>query len=126
MAVNGRKPPERAKPTVTTVEPVMNAKSCVGNQIEEQNTMVEPTRPDTINMDVIVRKFTAYGMVGFTRPHMGITIAASTVEVTIKKRNSKNTWLIPYIQAGYNPKALSAARNFLSAKKTGMVLKGKR
>ena len=68
MTANGRKPPHSDKLTVMTVEPSRNAKSCVGNQITQQNTMVEPTRPDAMRMDVIVRKLTAYGIVGLMYP----------------------------------------------------------
>ena len=91
MTVKGRNPPHNDKLTVTTAEPARNAKSCVGNQIQKQKTMVEPTRPDAMRIDVIVRKLTPYGMVGLMRPHMGITMAASRVDVNIKKRNSNIT-----------------------------------
>ena len=92
MTVKGRKPPHNDKPTVTTVEPTRNAKSCVRSQMQQQNTTVDPTRPDAMRMDMIVRKLTVYGIVGLMRPHIGITMAASRIDTKIKKRNSNSAF----------------------------------
>jgi len=53
-------------------------------------------------------------------------MAASTVDTNVKKTNSRNVCESPYIHAGYNPRALSAAKNLLSPTNTGMEAKGKR
>ncbi len=91
--VNGRKPPQRDRLIVTIDEPAKKARSCVGNHIDIKNIIVEPTSPDTMRMDASVKKFTTLGTVGLMSPHMGMTIAASTVDVNIKKRNSNITFL---------------------------------
>ncbi len=90
--VNGRNPPHRDRLIVTIDEPAKKARSCVGNHIDMKNIMVEPTSPDMMRMDAIVRKLTTLGTVGLISPHMGMTIAASTVDVNIKKTNSKITF----------------------------------
>ncbi len=91
MDVNGRKPPLRDRLIVTIVEPDKNVRSCVGSHIAKQNTNVEPTSPEMMRMEAIVKKLVTMGTVGLAKPHMGITIAASIVDVKIKNKNSKKT-----------------------------------
>ena len=59
--------------------------------MEQKNIMVDPTRPDTIRMQAMVKKLTMDGTTGLIRPTIGITIAASTRAVKIRNKNSNTT-----------------------------------
>mmetsp|Transcript_4828 Transcript_4828/g.7054 ORF Transcript_4828/g.7054 Transcript_4828/m.7054 type:complete len:145 (+) Transcript_4828:448-882(+) len=124
MSLNGRKPPLNPKEIVETVDPTKNAMSCVGRVMQQKRMRVDPTRPDTIRVESVVRKDAQAGTVGFNMPHMGIAMEAPRVDANVTNTNSMKTWLTPYIHGEYKPIAISAARNFLSPTKIGIVANG--
>ena len=71
MSATGKNPPLNASESVAIVDPTMKAKSCVGNTMEQKNTIVEPTRPDATNTDRIVKKEIHGDTVGFSMAHIG-------------------------------------------------------
>jgi hypothetical protein len=69
---------ERLLLRTTNPAAIRNARSCEGNRMLQNNTIELPVKPLAIIADSRVKKASHFGISGFKRPHIGITMQAPT------------------------------------------------